>query len=258
MTSSRGESSIRGCYGPKTQTIQLLEESAGLNGGFGRINGYKVKSDCKYHLNSPGHDDRAQISIQQSAAGMPRSLKRSAVYGAFMRHEAPLKRFVSRFLRSSQDIEDIVQEAFLRAYRAEADKEIEQPKSYLFRIAKHLALTQLSRKSRQITDYLEDCNESIVTTASASVEDEFIANQTLGMHCEAVAALPPQCRRVYLMRKVYGMTHKEIAERLGIAVSTVEKHLIKGVAECDRFCTRRIQMEQDTPDPDADAHRESR
>lgn len=180
---------------------------------------------------------------------MAQSLKRTAVYSAFLRHEAPLKRFVARFLRNSQDIEDIVQETFLRAYRAEVAKEIEQPKSYLFRIAKHLALTQLSNKSRQITDYLEDCGESTVASQSDSVEDEVIASQTLGIHCEAVATLPPQCRRVYLMRKVYGMSHKEIADRLGIAVSTVEKHLIKGVAECDLFCSQRTRASPDSSAP---------
>lgn len=167
----------------------------------------------------------------------------SAIHDAYARHQAALKRFISRFLPNSHDIEDVSQETFLRAFTVEKSRVIEQPKSFLFRIAKHVALTQLTRKSRQITDYLEDFDDSEVLLSEDTVEDELIAQETLGIHCEAVAGLPPQCRRVYLMRKVYGMSHKEIAGRLSIAVSTVEKHLIKGVEQCDRYVRERMNNE---------------
>jgi len=77
-----------------------------------------------------------------------------------------------------------------------------------------------------------------------------LARETLGIHCEAVAGLPPQCRRVYLMRKVYGMSHKEIAGQLGIAVSTVEKHLIKGVKLCDRYVREKTNNISSSTEPD--------
>ena len=177
------------------------------------------------------------VSVSRKAAGRPAG---SAIHDAYARHQAALKRFISRFLPNSHDIEDVSQETFLRAFTVEKSREIEQPKSFLFRIAKHVALTQLTRKSRQITDYLEDFDDSEVLLTEDTVEDEVIARETLGIHCEAVAGLPTQCRRVYLMRKVYGMSHKEIAARLGIAVSTVEKHLIKGVEQCDRYVRERL------------------
>jgi|SRR3990167_1506929 len=174
----------------------------------------------------------------------------SAIQEAFTRHQGALKRFISRFLPNSYDIEDVSQETFLRAYTTEKTREIEQPKSFLFRIAKHIALTQLTQKSRQITDYLEDFDDSEVLLIEDTVEDEFLARETLGIHCEAVAGLPPQCRRVYLMRKVYGMSHKEIAGQLGIAVSTVEKHLIKGVKLCDRYVREKTNNISSSTEPD--------
>jgi RNA polymerase sigma-70 factor (ECF subfamily) len=161
------------------------------------------------------------------------------VYEAYSRHGLSLKRFIGRFMHSSSDIEDIAQEAFLRAYAVESSRPIEQPKSFLFRIAKHLALSQLTRKARQITDYIEDSADSAVIQIEHSAEDEVSARQTLGLHCEAVAQLAPQCRQVYLLRKVHGFSHKEIAEQLGIAVSTVEKHLMKAVEQCDRYVRER-------------------
>lgn len=165
----------------------------------------------------------------------------TGVYLAYRSHESALKRFIRRFMRCPSDVEDIAQEAFLRAYAAERSRPIEQPKSFLFRIAKHVALSQLSRKARQITDYIEDSDATAVISPDGSAEDEVSASQTLGLHCEAVAALAPQCRQVYLLRKVHGLSHKEIAEHQGIAVSTVEKHLMKAVEQCDRFVRARTE-----------------
>lgn len=165
----------------------------------------------------------------------------SFVLDAYASHGSALKRFIGRLLRSPADIEDIAQEAFLRAYTVERGREIEQPKSFLFRIAKHLALSQLTRKSRQITDYIEDSVDSEVIPVESSAEDEICALQALGLHCEAVAALAPQCREVYLLRKVHGLSHKQIAAQLGIAVSTVEKHLMKAVEKCDRYIGERLE-----------------
>ena len=162
------------------------------------------------------------------------------VLGAFQKHQLALKRFISRYINNAQDIEDISQEAFLRAYKAEKTTEVLQPKSFLFRIAKNVAISELRSKSRKITDYIEDQAESSVLLSEWSTEDEVMAQQKLGIHCEAVASLTDKCRRVYLMRKVYGMPHKEIAARLGIAQSTVEKHLMNGVKICDDFVKNRM------------------
>jgi len=170
------------------------------------------------------------------------------ILAAFEKHQTALKRFISRYLRNTQDIEDVAQEAFLRAYNAERSTHVQQPKSFLFRIAKNIAISELRSKSRKITDYIEDQDESSVLVGEWSPEDEMIAQQKLGIHCEAVASLTEKCRRVYLMRKVYGLSHKEISERLGIAASTVEKHLMNGVQACDEFI--RIRMDENPQNSD--------
>jgi RNA polymerase sigma factor (sigma-70 family) len=169
-----------------------------------------------------------------------RDSKNTPVLEAFIVYEKAIKRFVGRFLVQPNDIEDVSQEAFLKAYAAEQDKPIEQPKSFLFRIAKHLAISQLRQNVRHPSNSMEDFDCSDVIPEEWSAEDEVAAHQKLGIRCEAVAELSPQVRRVYLMRKVYGMSHKEIAERLGIARSTVEKHLIKGVMLCERYVRERV------------------
>lgn len=154
--------------------------------------------------------------------------QRSPIYAAFIENESAIKRFIGRFLSRPQDIDDVSQEAFLKAYSAEKVRHIDQPKAYLFRISKNIALTSLSKKSNQITDYIEESVDSQVLLECPSVEGEVEAHQYIGQFCAAAATLPPQCCKAFLLRKVYGLSHKEIAERLDIAVSTVEKHLMLG------------------------------
>lgn len=157
---------------------------------------------------------------------------RSAVTAAFLESAGFLKKFLSRFLRMQQDIEDVAQEAYLRAYIAEQRESIEQPKAFLFRVAKNLALTRLARKSRQITDYIEEVGDSAGQETAAASDEELEAQQSFGLYCEAVAALPVKCRQVFLLRKVHGLDHKEIAERMALSVSSVEKYLREGILAC--------------------------
>lgn len=159
----------------------------------------------------------------------------SAVSAAFLENYVFLKRFLARYFSNRQDIEDVAQETYLRAYVAEQKKEIEQPKAFLFRIAKNLALTQLTKKSRKITDYLEECGASVVIECGAAADSEAEALESLGLYCDAVASLPEKCRQVFLLRKVHGLAHKEIAERMSLSVSSVEKYLLRGVLECNAF-----------------------
>jgi len=159
----------------------------------------------------------------------------SAVSAAFLENHAFLERFLARFFSDRRDIEDVAQEAYLRAYVAEQQKEIEQPKAYLFRIAKNLALTKLTKKSEKITDYLEESGAYMVVEFGAAVDSEVEAQETLGLYCEAVAALPEKCRQVFLLRKVHGLAHKEIAKRMFLSVSSVEKYLLRGILECKAF-----------------------
>lgn len=159
----------------------------------------------------------------------------SAVSAAFLENYTFLKRFLARFFSDRQDIEDVAQEAYLRAYVAEQQKDIEQPKAFLFRIARNVALTQLTKKSRKITDYLEECGASVVVEYGAAADREAEALESLGLYCDAVATLPEKCRQVFLLRKVNGLSHKEIAERMSLSVSSVEKYLLKGILVCKAF-----------------------
>jgi len=162
-----------------------------------------------------------------------------SISAAFIENESFIKKFLARFFYQPQDIEDVAQEAYLRAYVAEQSKHIERPKAFLFRVAKNIALNKLGKKSQQITDYIEDLGGSEVIQGTSNVVDELEAEQALGLYCEAVATLPDKCRQVFLLRKVHGLTHKEIAQRMSLSVSSIEKYLFKGVLACRDFIDER-------------------
>ena len=164
---------------------------------------------------------------------------RAGIPSAYLEHETFLKRFLRRFLSSPDDIDDLVQETFLRAYTAEQDMYIHTPKAFLFKIARNLALKELGRRSRLITNYIVDLGATEVITGRTSVEDEVAERERLAVFCKAAAALPLQCRRAFLMRKVYGLSHQEIAQELNISVSTVEKHLATGLTKCSAYMKAR-------------------
>ena len=164
---------------------------------------------------------------QKRTTNSSKPLGLSRISQAFIEHNTFLKKFLKRFLQREQDIEDVVQEAYLKAYS----------------IAKNLAINELTRKSRQMTGYIEECHIPLQLEISDSVESEVEGQESLGIYCEAVAALPEKCRRVYLLRKVHGLPHKDIAERLGVSLSTVEKHLRLGTLSCRDYIRRHNEQQ---------------
>ena len=163
----------------------------------------------------------------------------SGIYAAFMDNENALKRFLGRFLYKSQDVEDMAQETFLRAYKATQGHEIESPRAYLFKVARTMAYKELSRSSRRLTDYLEDLKRA--PDAGAQLEEEVVAQQQIQIYCDAIAELPSRCRRIFLMRKVQAKSYKVIARELGISVSAVEKQVAIGADRCKRLVQSREQ-----------------
>lgn len=161
----------------------------------------------------------------------------NGIESSFAACEMALKRYLARYLHRREDIEDMAQETYLRAYKATQKRWIEYPKAYLFKVARTVALSELSKKMRQLTDYLEEMpNEE--PGSGGGIDEELMAEQRVELYCDAIAELPPQCRRVFLMRKVQGLSHKEIAAELDITTSAVERNITRGVFQFQRYVNR--------------------
>jgi len=150
----------------------------------------------------------------------------------WFRLQARLKIYLGRILKRPEDVEDIAQESFMRVLEAGSKGKIEYPKAYLYRTARNLAFNALARKSNQLEDYIEDLPDPDVIGEGLSLEDQVMAQKRFELFCRATAELPEQCRRVMILCRVYGLSQKEVSERLNISVSTVEKHIAKGLLRC--------------------------
>jgi RNA polymerase sigma factor (sigma-70 family) len=158
----------------------------------------------------------------------------SELLRAFLENERGIKRFLSKFLMRSQDVDDIAQETFLRAFAAGAKNDVLAPRAFLYRVAKNLALNERARAVNAITDSLEDSTnaDSVGVKDQPTGEEIVHSQQKMALFAEAVSLLPPQCRRVFLLRKVHGLSQTDIARRLGISAGTVEKHISVGLLRC--------------------------
>lgn len=158
----------------------------------------------------------------------------SDIYRAFLEHQTAIRRVIARYCAQPEDIEDLAQHTFLRGFAAETKAKIREPKAFLLRIARNLALSEIKRHGRRFTDSIEDCevSEVLKDERQATAEDRLDATRKLAALSMAVAQLPPECRDVLLMRKVGRLRFKQIATRLNVSVSTVEKRVAKAMVLC--------------------------
>src|SRR6187399_1438828 len=161
----------------------------------------------------------------------------STILEAYLENEAALKRFLRRFIKSREGADDLAQEAFLRAFAAESNRVIESPKAFLFKVARNLALNELARQATATITPLGDFEgqEVLEDSSQAAVDDAVDGRERIRMLARAIAALPPQCAKVFILRKMQGLSQKEIAARLDISVRTVENHVALGLVRCKAY-----------------------
>lgn len=135
---------------------------------------------------------------------------------------APLRRYLARMLGDPAEAQDVAHDAYLRVYPVEQRETVKKPEALLYTTARRLALNRIRR--RRVAPFArEDIPIDLAASSSPGVVQQVIARQELHHLEQALAQLPPGCRAVLLLRKVELLSHQEIADRLGIAISTVEK-----------------------------------
>ncbi len=159
---------------------------------------------------------------------------------AFTENKGPLSRFLHRFFESTEDVKDLMQDTFLRAYTAERKTDVTDARGLLFTIAKHLAINEQTKRRNRRTDAVADLDQLTVyynmdVNAASDPANRADIDERMTAAWSAINQLSPRVREVFVLRKVFGLKQREIADRLGIAESTVEKHIAKGVLEVMRL-----------------------
>jgi RNA polymerase sigma-70 factor (ECF subfamily) len=155
-------------------------------------------------------------------------------------HEPMLRAWLVRSFGPRLDVDDVVQEAFLRVLRAHGAGELQAPKAFLFATARNLALDHLRRHHVSRTDSLMEADFSNVLDDHESIPGNVARNQELALLTEAIQSLPDRCRQVMTLRIVYGLTQRIIGEKLGISDRTVAAQLAIGTKKCTDHLLRRL------------------
>jgi RNA polymerase sigma factor (sigma-70 family) len=145
---------------------------------------------------------------------------------------AALRKYLRRFTAGAEDVEDLVQEAYVRVCGMPDGQVVDSPRALLFRIARNLAVDRARQKVTQATDDVADFGPLNVSSEEAEPDEQVDLRRRFESFCAAVDSLPPLCRRVFVLRKVYQLSHAEIAQVLGLSHSTIEKHVAKGLLRC--------------------------
>lgn len=157
-------------------------------------------------------------------------------------HERALRGYLSRFSIEPSDMHDAVQEVYARVLSLtdSARGSVQNWHAFLFTTARNIALDRLRRRRVVSLDALAEIDSVHVIDERPTAYEELSARQELTMLADTIAALPERCRQVLTLRKLYGLSQKEIAMRLGISENTVEKHVATGV----RLCAERMYAKQ--------------
>lgn len=137
-------------------------------------------------------------------------------------HEPMLRSWLRSHFRLAKEIDDVIQEAYVRVLRARASGEVRAPKAFLFVTARNVMLMHLRHLEVARIDPLTEDAFAGILDEGADVAAEVARSQELELLTQAIQSLPTRCRQILTLRKIYGLSQKEVAAELGISEHTVE------------------------------------
>ncbi len=152
------------------------------------------------------------------------------VLKAFYACRDGLVRSIMKMSVAQQDVDDILQETLSRVLHSDAQQEIKSPKGYLFVVSRNLVLKSLMQQSKEIHTELDDT--ILEDDADNTVEKQLYQKRKFERFSKILSALPEKHRRAILLRKLYCLSHKEIAKKMDVSVSSVEKYIASGLRQC--------------------------
>jgi RNA polymerase sigma factor (sigma-70 family) len=170
---------------------------------------------------------------------------------------APLRRYLGRLLGNRTEAQDVAHDAYSRVFRAMESDQVNQPQGLLYTTARHLAINQLRRRERSPVQPAEAEIIALYPAQSPAVEDVVAARLQLAEVKAAIARLPLGCRTVLLLCQFEGLTHPQVAARLGISRKTVEKQHTRALrllrASLPSDSLRTAETDAEAPRRDAQA-----
>lgn len=150
-------------------------------------------------------------------------------------HEASLRSYVRGKLPVSHDVDDVVQESYLRIWRARLAHPIASSKAFLFTIARHVMSDASKRARRSPILSVEDLMAVPSIDERPSIAELLGKREKIELLGRAIGELPARCREVMVLHKIRGVPQREVARQLGLSEKTVENQVARGVRRCEAF-----------------------
>jgi RNA polymerase sigma factor (sigma-70 family) len=145
-----------------------------------------------------------------------------------------LSQWLARYLYSKHNLEDIVQDTFVKLFIAKTAHQIRQPKAYLASTARCIAMDQ-ARHALVEQQYLQHLQHSTQDEANHSPEQQLIIIELLHRISLAVSDLPERARKCLLLYYLEGQSQPQIAQQLNISRRTVQLDLVKAMVHCHQW-----------------------
>lgn len=158
-------------------------------------------------------------------------------------HDASLKAYLRGSFPSVRDVDDVMQESYLRVWKAQATQQIKSAKAFLFTVARRLALDSV-RHERRSPIVVTDSGQPDVLTHAPDAADSAATAQEIEMLAAAIDSLPARCREIFVLRRLQGLPQKEIALRLGLSEQTVQVQVARGLRKVEAVMARKLKGER--------------
>jgi RNA polymerase sigma-70 factor (ECF subfamily) len=150
-----------------------------------------------------------------------------------------LKAYLRGSFPSVRDVEDVVQESYLRLWRTRATQPIHSARAFLFRVARRVALDVIRHERASPIDAFGDLSRLRVLHDRPDAADIAGMQEKIRLLADAVESLPSRCREVVVLRKIKAMPQKEVAALLGVSEKTVESQFTRGMKRCAEYLRAR-------------------
>jgi len=160
-------------------------------------------------------------------------------------HEADVRAWLKRRVRSEASVDDVVQETYCRIAALGDVSHIKDGRAYFFRAASNIVIEQIRRARIVHIDSVAEM-EALNVVDDEPTPDRIVAGRHDLLRVKAlIASLPERCRQVFELRRIHGLPQREVAERLGITENVVEQQSMRGL----RLILKALSAEETAPTP---------
>lgn len=145
------------------------------------------------------------------------------------RYFAVARRFSARGAAGGDDAADLVHDVYARVLASEGWRFIDDPRAYVLTMICNLGIQKIRRARIIVMETLASAEGALGDSETPDPFEQVSGRQRLGLALDALRALPPRCREVVELRRLHDLPSRDIARRLGLSLSTVEKRLARGM-----------------------------